>query len=249
MKRLVVRFAVVAIVLTLVGGLLAYSVLRMSLPQLDGEIITDGVSVDVTIERDAAGIPVITAANRVDLAFATGYVHGQDRFFQMDLTRRDAAGELSELFGSAALEVDRRHRFHRFRARANDMIERLTPEQDAIVDAYTRGVNAGLTDLEAKPFEYFLTATEPRPWEKTDSILAVYTMYLQLNDERALRDLRRGLAHRILPEEVFSWLYPQGTSWDAPLSGAPRESAPSQAASGTQFIRRRSPGESGVQSI
>jgi penicillin amidase len=225
MKRLLVRSAIVGILLALIGGSLFYAVLRMSLPQLDGEIAVAGLSAAVTIERDAGGIPVITASNRVDLAFATGYVHGQDRFFQMDLTRRNAAGELAELFGPAALDVDRRHRFHRFRTRANAVIGTLTPSQDAILDAYARGVNAGLADLGAKPFEYLLTGTEPRPWQKTDSLLAVFTMYMQLNDERATRDVRRGLAHQVLPEAVFTWLYPQGTPWDAPLDGEPRETA------------------------
>jgi penicillin amidase len=225
-KRLVVGLAAITVIITLVSGLLTYSLLRMSLPQLDGEVVTEGVSEEVKIERDAAGIPLITAANRVDLAFATGYVHGQDRFFQMDLTRRNAAGELSELFGPAVVEVDRHHRFHRFRARANDLIEQLTQGQDAILEAYTHGVNAGLTDLDAKPFEYFLTATQPRSWKKADTILTIYAMYLQLNDARAMHDIRRGLAQRNLPEAVFTWLYPQGTTWDAPLQGSPRETTP-----------------------
>jgi penicillin amidase len=143
----------------------------------------------------------------------------------MDLTRRNAAGELSELFGPAALDVDRRHRLHRFRERANAVIETLTPLQDAILDAYARGVNAGLTDLGAKPFEYLLTGTEPTPWQKADSLLAVFTMFMQLNDERATRDVQRGLAHQVLPDPVFTWLYPQGTPWDAPIDGEPRETA------------------------
>ena len=96
MKRLIKRLVVVAVSLSIIAAIAAYAILRMSLPQLDGEIVTDGVSATVTVERDAAGIPVITAANRVDLAFGTGYVHGQDRFFQMDLTRRNSAGEMEE---------------------------------------------------------------------------------------------------------------------------------------------------------
>ena len=77
-----VVFAVVA--------LCSYLALRGSLPQLDGELGVDQIRAVVLIERDAAGIPVITARDRIDLAFATGCVHGQDRFFQMDLSRRRA---------------------------------------------------------------------------------------------------------------------------------------------------------------
>ena len=75
------------------------------------------------IERDARGVPVITAASRADLAFATGYAHAQDRFFQMDLARRLAAGELSELFGAVALKQDTRARRFGFRAVARRVLE------------------------------------------------------------------------------------------------------------------------------
>src|SRR5215469_748713 len=90
--------------LILVPLAVVHVVLRASLPRLDGDLHRLGVVAPVTIERDALGVPTIEAANRVDLAFATGFVHGQDRFFQMDLSRRFAAGELSELFGKVALE-------------------------------------------------------------------------------------------------------------------------------------------------
>jgi penicillin amidase len=226
MKKLAIRLIALVALLSVAAVGAAYFLVRSSLPQVDGEILTDGVSAAVTIERDAAGIPTITAENRIDLAYATGYVHGQDRFFQMDLTRRNAAGELAELFGAAALPVDKRHRFHRFRARAERIIDGLSPEHRRLVDAYTRGVNDGVAMLDARPFEYLLTRNEPAPWRAEDSILAVYTMYMQLNDERGNRDVRRGLAHKVLPTGVFDWLYPQGTEWDAPMMGQTREDAP-----------------------
>ncbi len=224
MKRLVIRFLIAATAVGVVVAIAAYAVLKMSLPVIDGELEIEGLRSAVTIERDAAGIPVVTASNRIDLAFATGYVHGQDRFFQMDLTRRNAAGELAELFGSVALPADRRHRFHRFRARAEAIVANLPAEQRAVITAYADGVNAGLDGLGAKPFEYFLTGTEPEPWVEADSLLAVSTMYLQLNDETAIRDVRRGLAQQVLPPEVYAWLYQQGTEWDAPMMGDARQS-------------------------
>ena len=226
MKKLAIRLTALVALLSIAAIGAAYFLVRASLPQVDGEVLTDGVSAAVTIERDAAGIPTITANNRHDLAYATGYVHGQDRFFQMDLTRRNAAGELAELFGAAALPVDKRHRFHRFRARAQRIVDGLSPERRRLVDAYTRGVNDGVSSLGARPFEYLLTRNEPAPWRAEDAILAVYTMYMQLNDERGNRDVRRGLAHKVLPDDVFTWLYPQGTEWDAPMMGEARADAP-----------------------
>jgi penicillin amidase len=212
-----------AVSVLIIGFLLAFLVLRASLPELDGEHVVAGIDAPVLIERDAAGIPTITAESRADVAFATGYAHGQDRFFQMDLVRRRAAGELAELFGTVAVDVDRRYRFHRFRARARQGLAELSGNERELLERYAQGVNAGLASLAAKPFEYLLLGSEPKAWQPEDSILVVYTMFAVLNDATAIRDIRRGLAKRILPTEVYAWLYPQGTGWDAPLMGTARE--------------------------
>ena len=114
----------VTVVIVALG--LTYLFVARSLPQLEGTIAVAGISTDVTIVRDAAGIPTITGNNRIDVAYATGFAHGQDRFFQMDLSRRNAAGELAELFGSIAVNMDKRNRFHRFRARATAAVEKMS---------------------------------------------------------------------------------------------------------------------------
>src|SRR5690349_15744349 len=124
---------VVAVVAALAFGL-AWWALRQSLPQIDGVARVGTLGAAATLARDARGIPVITAASRVDLAFATGYAHGQDRFFQMDLSRRLAAGELSELFGEVALRTDRQKRRFGFRSAARRVMEAATAEQRAIVE-------------------------------------------------------------------------------------------------------------------
>jgi penicillin amidase len=222
LKRLAIASAVV-LVAVLPG---AYLALRGSLPQLDGHIRVDHIQRPVVIERDAAGIPVITAGNRNDLAFATGFVHGQDRFFQMDLSRRRAAGELAELFGAVALPLDKRNRLHRFRNRARAIFAGLKSSDNDVVAAYAAGVNAGLNSLSVRPFEYLFLRTRPRRWEPEDSLLVAYNMFLELNDEYAERDSRRGLAHEVLPQKLFYFLYPDGTSWDAPLEGEPRAASP-----------------------
>src|SRR6185436_3265667 len=81
----------------------AWWAMHRSLPRIDGELAAPGLGHEVLIERDARGVPIVTSADRVALSFALGYAHAQDRFFQMDLGRRLAGGELSELFGEAAL--------------------------------------------------------------------------------------------------------------------------------------------------
>jgi penicillin amidase len=220
--RLLRRVLGAAVIVAALAVLTGWLILRASLPDLDGTVAVDGIDHPATIERDANGIPVISASTRQDLAFATGFAHGQDRFFQMDLIRRQAAGELSELVGAAALDVDKRYRFHRFRVRAQAVYEAAAPDERALIEAYAAGVNAGLASLGARPFEYLVLGAEPRPWDALDSLLVVYSMYMQLNDSRAIREIRRGLVHRVLPAEVYAWMYPQGTSWDAPIMGGPR---------------------------
>ncbi len=222
MKRALFRLALAAGVLVAVAAIVVFLALRGSLPSLNGEITVDGLAARATIERDADGIPVIKASNRTDLAFATGFAHGQDRFFQMDMIRRQAAGELSEIVGSVAIETDKRHRFHRFRSRAQAVIAAASDSDLALVKAYSDGVNAGVQSLNTRPFEYFVIGAKPKPWIPEDSLLVVYAMYMQLNDSRGIKDVRRGLARRVLPAEVYDWIYPQGTPWDAPIMGEPR---------------------------
>ena len=226
MKRWLLRLAASLVVAVIIVVGLAWFTLRGSLPTLDGDVSVAGLTANVTIERDEEGIPTITAATREDLAFATGFAHGQDRFFQMDLIRRRGAGELAELFGTLALEADKRLRFHRFRSRAQQVLDAIEPAEARLLERYAAGVNAGLDSLAAKPFEYYLLRVDPAPWLAEDSVLVVYAMFMNLNDERGSGDVRRGLAKRVLPPETYAWLYPQGTPWDAPMMGEPRPVAP-----------------------
>jgi len=224
MRRFTQLLLILGAVLT-VAAFFAYQTVARSLPQLDGTISVAGLSDVVTIVRDDVGIPTITASTRADAAFATGFAHGQDRFFQMDLSRRNSAGELAEIFGSIAINQDKRHRFHRFRSRGKRALQQMTATDEAILGAYTAGVNAGLQSLNTKPFEYYLLRVDPLPWRMEDSMLVASSMFLDLNDERARADVRRGIVHNAIPQEVYDWMYPEGTSWDAPMIGDAR-SAP-----------------------
>ncbi len=222
MMKILRRLVMGAVAAFLLVVLLGWLTLRASLPKIDGEISDSGLTDIATIQRDSAGVPVITANNRGDLAFATGFAHGQDRFFQMDMIRRQAAGELSEVVGAIALNLDKQHRFHRFRARAADTLRSASVADRALLQRYADGVNAGRESLGARPFEYLVLGVEPRPWRAEDSIVAVYAMFLDLNDSRATKEVQRGYAYNVLPAEVYAWLYPEGTPWDAPLMGEPR---------------------------
>ena len=216
--------AVVLVLVVAVAGPRWY--LGRSLPTLDGELTLDGLTAPVTIERDALGVPTIRGAHRLDVARGLGFAHAQDRFFQMDLIRRKAAGELAELVGAAALPADRQVRIHRFRARAGAAVAALDDAERRLLDAYVAGVNAGLASLAAPPFEYRVLSTEPAPWRAEDTVLAVYAMYLDLQGGDARRESTYGLAHDLLPEALYEFLTPRGTEWDAPIDGEAFEAPP-----------------------
>jgi penicillin amidase len=214
------------LVAILATGYTGWQRMKASLPQLDGTIEVTGVAGEATIVRDAIGVVTITADSQDDLAFALGYAHGQDRFFQMDLTRRRAAGELSALFGEIAVEADKTLRLHRFRARAEGLLAGAPAAERSYLKAYAAGVNAALTATEQPPFEYLVLGAQPEPWQPEDSLLVIYSMFIELNDERGERDALRGLLDEHLPPELVAFLTPAGTPWDAPLQGEPRPVPP-----------------------
>ena len=137
--RRVLRAALIGLAVLLLataaGALWARAELRGSLPLLDGTRRLEGLSAPVAITRDALGIPTIRGATRADVARATGFVHAQDRFFQMDLARRRAAGELAALAGGRALALDREIRIHRLRAEAQHALSLFTSADRAILEA------------------------------------------------------------------------------------------------------------------
>jgi penicillin amidase len=222
------RWTLVGLVVVAALGVgAAWWAMRQSLPQIDGVATARGLTAQATIERDVRGIPVISASSRADLAFATGYAHGQDRFFQMDLSRRLAAGELSELFGEVALKTDRQKRRFGFRAVARRVVETTPAAEREIVEAYARGVNAGVSSLESRPWEYLLLRAEPREWLPEDSVLVVHSMWWQLQwgplrDELDRRRLERALAKQGDADAVHAlvtFVFAGHSDWDTPNYG------------------------------
>lgn len=220
------RFRLLASVLSvlLLAGLAAagggWWLMRRSLPQLDGAVALPGLSAPVTVERDALGGPTIRGATRPDVARALGYLHAQDRFFQMDLLRRRSAGELAELFGGAAVPLDRDARVHGFRALAREALALLPPNQRALVDAYAAGVNAGLAALRARPFEYFVLRVRPQPWRPEDTLLVGYTEALDLQDAHDGYERMLAAIQDTYGRTMLDFLVPAGTEFDAALDGS-----------------------------
>jgi penicillin amidase len=198
-------------------GLSVYFILHSSLADLQGQKVMALLDQSVTIERDKQGIPTIRAKSRSDTAFALGYVHAQERFFQMDLLRRSAAGELAQLFGDGALESDRNVKLHRFRERAQKLFRQLPKEHYAVLQAYTNGVNNGIDNMSSEPYQYLLLGQPPQYWHMEDSLLCVFAMYFDLNDELGERERSLAIMKDQLSEQWFKFLTAKGGIWDAPM--------------------------------
>ena len=230
MRRHVLRFfalllglAVVAAIVVAVG---ARVMVGRSLPRQDGTVPVAGLTAPVTVTRDALGIPTFTAQSRVDLARAVGFVHAQERFFQMDLQRRQPAGELSALVGAAALTADRSVRVHRFRHIAALALAAAPADYRAELDAYAAGVNAGLTALTAAPFEYLMLRATPEPWRAEDSMLTAIAMYTTLQGAQWEYEKTLGTMHDAVPEAMFEFLAGRASDWESPIVGDPHPVPP-----------------------
>ena len=194
------RFLLILLLLAVALPAAGWIALRASLPQYDGQATTTALSDRVIVERDALGTATIRAASRRDADWALGYVHAQERFFEMDLARRRAAGELAALFGAVALPT-------------------LSPADRDEMTAYRDGVNAGLAALSARPFPYLLTRTQPAPWRDEDTLLVIAAMAFTLNDAENARELAFAKMRAALPESAWRFLAASGGDWDAPLVG------------------------------
>jgi len=188
------------------------SIARAALPELDGSVSVPGLSAPVSVTRNSQGVPTIEAANLDDLFFAQGYVTAQDRLFQMDLMRRAAAGELSEVVGEVALKHDRQQRILGIRAAAEKGLAAITPEDRQQFNAYAQGVNAFIKwHGERLPLEFRLLHYTPRPWNVQDSLMIAYQMVQTLSTSPRDALTRERILAKLGPE-LTSDLY-VNTSW------------------------------------
>jgi len=206
MRRLFGYFILLPILVVGLSGLLW---LHSSLPPQERSWIVHGIAGPIKVTRDNVGVPTITAVNDSDAAFALGYVHAEDRLFQMDLQRHYGGGRLAEWFGPQAVGTDRMMRTLGLARAAGRQLAILPPEIQAALTAYAAGVNAYITDRRwALPPEYYLLRAEPEPWQPTDSLLWGKLMAWQLAGNYRSELVRAQIATRIKPEEM-SILYPE----------------------------------------
>lgn len=212
-RRIVLWLAVVLLVAA--GGV--YLWLTQTLPKTSGTVSVRGLGARAEIIRDRHGIPHIEAASQNDAYFALGFLHAQDRLWQMETQRRIAAGRLAELFGPRAVEVDTMMRTLGVYRHSQAALAYLTPEARASLEAYAAGVNAflgGATRL--LPLEFLVFGVTPEPWSPADSIAWLKMMAWDLGGSFRAELLRMALAkHGLSSQQISEFLPPY--PGDAPV--------------------------------
>jgi penicillin amidase len=217
--RWLLLFPAAALLVFVVISAWFYWLTRASLPQLEGAIKIAGLHAPVTVTRDAYGVPHIKAETVEDLLFAQGYITAQDRLWQMDMSRRFAAGELAEVLGGNFVRTDREQRILSLRQIAERSAARLNSEEHHQLDAYVRGVNAYIENQQGKlPIEFRVLRYSPRPWTTVDTFLVGASMAQMLNHDLFETELtRERIVARIGPEMAAA-IYPN-RSWRDRLPG------------------------------
>jgi penicillin amidase len=194
---------------------------RASLPQLDGTITVTGISAPVEVKRDARGVPHVRAQSLEDGLFAQGYVTAQDRLWQMDLTRRLAAGELSEILGERTIRLDIENRTLGLRQMEERSLQEMDEESHRRLSAYARGVNAFIeSHLDRLPIEFLILRYRPRPWREADSVGVALNMAKALSTSWPEDLMREHVRARLTPE-LYEDVFPDHSPLDRPVAELP----------------------------
>ncbi|WP_262695511.1 penicillin acylase family protein [Kordiimonas aquimaris] len=191
--------------LLLTFAIIAFGWMKSSLPEIDGTFYLDGPSAEIIVARDQRGVPHIDAANEQDLAFAAGYVHAQDRLWQMEMNRRIGHGRVAEVLGEAGLGFDRYFRTLGFTHRAQSALDHLPADVTDNLEKYADGVNAYLNEHKgALPPEFLLTGITPEPWKTIDTLVWQKMMWLDLSGNARQELARARLLTKLTPAQVAS---------------------------------------------
>jgi penicillin G amidase len=218
MSKKIIRFVSVGlgvlVILAILLSALGITTVRRSFPQVDGEIQLTGLDSEVTIYRDSYGIPDIYATTLHDLFFAQGYVHAQDRFWQMDFWRHIGSGRLSEMFGKEQVETDAFLQTMGWERIAEQEVASSSAESLAILSAYTEGVNAYLADHSgaAISLEYAILGIltpdyKPEPWTPVNTMTWGKAMAWDLRGNIDA-EIERALLLKVFTADQMADLYP-----------------------------------------
>ena len=180
-----------------------------ALPQTDGTLNLPGLAAEVRVERDSFGIPTIRAGSIDDAAFALGFLHAQDRLWQLETHKRIGSGRLAEAFGAPALETDRFLRALAVKRAASAQWARLEPRARSNLTAYSAGVNAFVQkEMKARPPEFVILGLQPERWTPEDSLAWLIMMAWDLGGNWSTELQRMRLALRLPVERINELLPP-----------------------------------------
>ncbi len=216
--RWLVRLFLGSLTLTVLALFGVYYFASRSLPDYDAELAVEGLEAQLEIVRDTANVPHILGQSDADSFFGLGFVHAQDRLWQMTVMRRTAQGKLSEIFGTATVRVDALMRRLDIAGAARSSVAAQTPEARAALEAYAAGVNARINQVNTQALgrgapEFFLFPPEISPWQPEDSLAILKLMALQLTDHLP-NEVLRARTSLALPAERVADILP-----DAPGDG------------------------------
>ena len=224
LKWLSLLTSVVLLIAIIASGVWLWWRARTSLPAVDGSIPMPGLAAQVYVFRDARGVPHIRAKSLSDALFAQGYVTAQDRLWQMDLSRRNAEGTLSEVFGEPTLWMDVESRTLGLPQVAEAALTDFSPEERRLLDAYTRGVNAFIeSHRDRLPIEFVILRYEPRPWKARDSVAAALNLVTSLSRTWESDLMRERIAAK-LGSRLFDDAFPDRSALDVPVAEVARSS-------------------------
>ena len=221
MRAIVRVFYWVLAFVVLAVGVAAWWFVYRPLPQIDGTASLPGLQNEVTVERDQWGVPHIRAASLDDLVEAQGYAMAQDRLWQMDLLRRVARGQLSEILGPVTLKIDKDFRTLGFGRAAERDVALLDAEPRKLIEAYARGVNKFIEQHQKNlPLEFSLLRYKPQPWQPSDTLAISGYMYRTLTDTWE-RELNRAKVIELAGVDRSKDLFSQDAAMDHFVVGDP----------------------------
>lgn len=211
--RWLMRLATTAVVLVVLAVVLVYYLASRSLPEYDKTLTVDGITADIEIVRDNAGVPHILTFSDRDAFFGLGYVHAQDRLWQMTLLRRTAQGRLSEIFGTRTVRTDRLLRALDLYPLAVQSVPHQDPRTLDALEAYAAGVNARIAEINSESLgrgapEFFLFNAPIAPWKPADSLAIIKLMALQLSGHLSDEVLRARVSLLLADENRLADILP-----------------------------------------
>ncbi len=230
MKKIILITVLLLLVLTPVAF---WWFCQRPVPQLDGREQIAGLGKAVVVRFDAQAVPYIEAHSETDAYVAQGYVTARERMFQMDVLRRSASGHMSEVFGSVALPTDRLVRTLGLKRLAVEEFHRLSPQGRQAVDAFTRGVNAYLSENPGRlGLEFTLLGYSPGPWHPEDCLAILKYVAYKADESWRLDDFRQRLANKLGDSTVATLFRDDLATYGLPkIEAPPAKKMPAKAVS------------------